>query len=401
MTNVERLPGNWDGMVVVCGGTSWDGVPFCTRHIASRLTDYAPVLYVDPPMSHMTARRHPHLQPSLDEPRLRVLRDGLARLTPVAMPGMTRPGMHVVTELLVRRALRRAVKTLGGRVRAVVAGVPSVYFGACDEELKVVYATDDFVAGASLMGLSETRLIRDERRQARQADFVLTVSPALSDKWRSLGQTPILVPNGCDAAHYATTDEAPRPADVDLPEPIAGFVGHISARIDIALLEAVAARGTSLLLVGPREPSYEPERFERLVAGPNVRWVGPKPFAELPSYLRLIDVGLTPYGESDFNQASFPLKTLEYLAAGRGVVATDLPAVRWLDTELVTIASGPDDFANAVERALAQPRTPELTARRRAVGAEHSWTARAQDVARILGLGPAQRTGREAELVRG
>ena len=27
-------------------------------------------------------------------------------------------------------------------------------------------------------------------------------------------------------------------------------------------------------------------------------------------YLRVIDVGLTPYSQSDFNRASFPLKTL-------------------------------------------------------------------------------------------
>ena len=65
----------------------------------------------------------------------------------------------------------------------------------------------------------------------------------------------------------------------------------------------------------------------------------PRQFQELPSYLRVIDVGLTPYSQSDFNRASFPLKTLEYLAAGRPVVASDLPANRWLDTSHVSIAA--------------------------------------------------------------
>ncbi len=85
------------------------------------------------------------------------------------------------------------------------------------------------------------------------------------------------LPNGCDAAFYAGVDDAPNLADVDLPAPIAGFVGHINSRTDLALLEAVAAAGASLLLIGPRDPAFEPERFEALVARPNVPHLGPRP----------------------------------------------------------------------------------------------------------------------------
>ena len=145
----------------------------------------------------------------------------------------------------------------------------------------------------------------------------------------------------------------------------------------------------SLLLVGPRQASFETERIERLFARPNVQWVGPKPFASLPSYLRAIDVGLTPYTDTAFNRGSFPLKTLEYLAAGRGAVASDLPSVRELDTELVDIVSGPEPYADAVDAALARPRTADLVAARRAFAHTQSWDARADDFARLLGLRPA------------
>ena len=111
-------------------------------------------------------------------------------------------------------------------------------------------------------------------------------------------------------------------------------------------LEAVAQSGHSLLLVGPRQTTFELERINALLSLPNVQWVGPKPFESLPSYLRITTVGLTPYADSDFNRASFPLKTLEYLAAGKPVVSTDLPAARWLATDLVTIAKSPADFAH-------------------------------------------------------
>ena len=159
-----------------------------------------------------------------------------------------------------------------------------------------------------------------------------------------------------------------------------GLIGHINARIDLHLLEAIADRGRSLLLVGPKDPGFEPERFGALVRRPNVCWVGPKPFELLPGYLRLLDVGLVPYRDSAFNRGSFPLKTLDYLAAGRGVVATDLPSIRWLATDLVTVASGPGAFADAVDRSLEQIKSPALMARRRALAAQHGWADRAAEL---------------------
>jgi teichuronic acid biosynthesis glycosyltransferase TuaH len=179
---------------------------------------------------------------------------------------------------------------------------------------------------------------------------------------------------------YAGTEHAPLPADADLPGPVAGLVGRINHRTDLRLLEAIADRGRSLLLVGPRDAGYEPRRFDALRRRRNVRWVGPKPSAALPGYLRVIDVGVVPYLDSPFNRGSFPLKTLEYLAAGRAVVATDLPAIRWLATDLIRVAAGPESFADQVDRMLALPRTPALQGHRRAFAARHSWARRAADM---------------------
>ncbi len=162
------------------------------------------------------------------------------------------------------------------------------------------------------------------------------------------------------------------------------------------MLDAVAATGASLLLVGPCSPTFDLERLDALLARRNVRWVGAKPFDELPAYLGAIDVGLTPYAQSAFNEASFPLKTLEYLAAGRPAVVSDLPAHRWLDTPHVTIAATPEAFARRTRELLDRPRSSAHAAARRAFGAGHSWSARADEVARLLGLDTAVATARAA-----
>ena len=209
------------------------------------------------------------------------------------------------------------------------------------------WAQDDFAGGAALMGLDAEKVSRAELAAARRADMIITSSPAVRDRWAARGFSSDMIPFGCDSAAFGRAEQPA--ADVSVPAPVAGFVGHLNARTDLALLEAVADV-MSLLVVGPRSPQFEPARVDRLLARSHVQWTGPQPFERLPAYLAAIDVGLVPYDHSEFNVGSFPLKTLEYLAAGVPVVATDLPATRWLGTDLVVIEDAPGPFAAAARR---------------------------------------------------
>jgi hypothetical protein len=74
------------------------------------------------------------------------------------------------------------------------------------------------------------------------------------------------------------------------------------------------------------------------------------------------------------------VKTLEYLAAGRPVVSTDLPAVRSY-RPFVRIARGAHDFIAAVEAALEED-TPVLVTARRAATFGASWEDRADAIYR-------------------
>jgi len=387
---LSPLPGDWTGLVVVCAATSWDGIPFPEKHMARHLAAHAPVLYVDPPLSSIGVRRDPALARSLQAPRLRQISPGLARLSPIVNPGYTRPGLRDVARVLHRRAIRQAVDALGARPRAVVAACTDDVLDAVPADVRVFYATDDFVAASALIGVSRSWLERAEARQLRKADLVVAVSDVLADRWRRPGVVTHTIPNGVEAEMYGRCDDAPAPSDVELPRPLAGFIGHLSHRIDVTLLESVADAGVPLLLVGPKQRTLDSPRLERLLSRPGVQWVGAKPFEELPAYLGCMDVGLTPYGDTDFNRASYPLKTLEYLAGGRPVVTTDLPVNAMLDPDLITVENDPASFAAAVRLIAHAPVSPPDAARRRAFALEHTWDARARQMAELIGLAPAQ-----------
>lgn len=374
-------------LVVVCSGTSWDGVPLPDRMLTVELLRHARILWVDPPVSAATRTKHRHgarrgVLPVVTRPV-----PGLIRLTPAALPLHTRRGVRVSTRALVRLQIRWALRRLAERPFAVLDCRLARLLGGWGSGVRnVLYGTDDYVAGAKLMGLDAAAVEADERVTVAAADLVLAVSQPLADRWRRMGATVEFLPNGVAAEAYLDVDSAVPAADVDLPGPVVGLIGHLSDRIDIDLLEAVASAGLSLLLVGPWDQRWQPERFPRLVARPGVRWVGLRPFDQLPGYYRHMDVGITPYLDTEFNRASFPLKTLEYLAAGRAAVSTDLPATRWLETDLIRVARGPDDFVAAVREAAGETRTRDLVAARQAVAGRHSWRERADEAAKLLGL---------------
>lgn len=374
--------------IVFFGGTSWDGVISADRPMATALAAYADLLWVDPPLSPLTRSRSRYGTSRVPRPALRRVDDRIIRLTPVALPLHTRPVVRVSTAALVRAQIRWALRRAGlGVPHAVISCVlTDIYTGWPRAVRRVLFGTDDWVAGARLMGHNPRWIAADERRLVADVDLVVAISSVLAARWQAMGATVITVPNGVNVEAYAAADaQPPAPLPRSLPRPVVGVVGNLSERIDIGLLEAVAAGGLSLLLVGPIDPRWEPERLAGLLAQPNVVWIDRQPFEAIPGLLKQADVGITPYQDSEFNRASFPLKTLEYLAAGLPVVSTDLPAVRWLDTDLIRIAEKPDEFVAAVRQAASPPAAGQVAARR-AFAQRHSWASRAREMAVAVDL---------------
>ena len=77
----------------------------------------------------------------------------------------------------------------------------------------------------------------------------------------------------------------------------------------------------------------------------------------------------------------FPMKTYEYLAAGRPVVSTPLPALA--DVPDVTQAATAEEFAERLQEALDRD-TPAARSARSADAQSHSWESRLEQIASVL-----------------
>ena len=109
--------------------------------------------------------------------------------------------------------------------------------------------------------------------------------------------------------------------------------------------------------------------------------------------MSVLDVGLTPYRDTEFNRASFPLKTLEYLGAGVPVVTANLPAARWLydglkadeagspDSRILILADRASDYVPAISAMIADKQefsADSISKKCIAFAEKHSWPRRAR-----------------------
>ncbi|WP_125610492.1 glycosyltransferase [Specibacter cremeus] len=366
------------GAIVLLAGSRWENTRGTDHRLAEAMTAHVPVLWVDPPMPFPGPRaaQRPPIPPGY---ALDCLRPGLVRLRFAAPPGFTRPALRRAASYLLGRAVRAAVDDLGVEPIATLLLSPRDEFPAGLTGVRVLHITDDWPAGAAMMGLSRRRVEAILARNIARAGIVTAVSPYLASAAEAHGARIVTVlPNGCSPV---TGD-----GDVVRPRLAAGIIGQLNERLDFDLLDELAASGIDIEVIGPnkvRDPDAR-RRLERFLAEPRVTWVGEVTEQDLWPRLRRLSVGLTPYADNEFNRSSFPVKTLDYLAAGLPVVSTDLPATRWLDTELVRTAGTRTEFVAAVHAALAVGGAARDRQARQSFAARHTWDARARQLLTLI-----------------
>jgi UDP-galactopyranose mutase len=202
------------------------------------------------------------------------------------------------------------------------------------------------------------RLSQYEARLFERADVVFTGGYSLYEAKRRSHSNMHPFPSSVDVAHFGEARlHPPEPRDqAGLPRPRIGFFGVIDERMDVELLAGIAdARPDwQFVLVGPTvkiDPEILPRRN-------NLRYLGPRSYADLPRYLAGWDVAMLPFAHNESTRYISPTKTPEYLAAGKPVVSTSIRDVvrPYESLGLVRIADSPEDFVRAIDRARADGR---------------------------------------------
>jgi glycosyltransferase involved in cell wall biosynthesis len=226
--------------------------------------------------------------------------------------------------------------------------------------LLVYHCVDDLSAAPHLPAAA---IERAEQELAHNADLVFTTSQKLHAQLLGFNPTAThFLPNVADYGHFSKA-RSPGAIPDDLaaiPRPRLGFVGALSTyKVDFDLIAAVAKARPDWhwVLIG-QVGEGQPDTSIAALRLPNIHLLGPRAYAQLPSYLRGLDVATIPARANPYTAAMFPMKFFEYLAAGLPVVASHVPAVADFSGACDLVASD-TAFVAAVDRVLAGQR-PEL-----------------------------------------
>jgi hypothetical protein len=199
-----------------------------------------------------------------------------------------------------------------------------------------------FFGSPKILKLNHDALVRD-------ADVVLATADNLFDEIYTLRPDALMNPNAADISfirqNIAETDYPPDDLKpyVENDRPIAGYYGALAKWLDYRLLKRVAALLPNwyFILIGL---DYDGSvNRSKVLEIPNILWLGSKPYAKIPSYLKYFDVATIPFRLNEITHATSPLKLFEYMAAGKPIVTTAMNECQKYPP--VLIAKDADDFA--------------------------------------------------------
>jgi glycosyltransferase involved in cell wall biosynthesis len=254
--------------------------------------------------------------------------------------------------------------------------------GHLGESVSVYYCTDEH---AAFPGVDGNNIRHAEEDLLRKVTLGFATSQEILKNKKRINPNFYFSPHGVDFDNFARAQDQtlPIPEDIrHLPHPLVGYFGAIDHWIDLGLIEYLARSRPrwSFVFIGNQAISVA-----NLSLLPNVHFLGKRPFQDLPRYGRAFDATIIPFRIDDLTISVSPIKLKEYLAMGKPVVSTPLPAVMDYAAAggLVRVAGDAESFLQLLERDLRDDSKKLVLARQESVRSD-TWKARAEEVSRAI-----------------
>jgi glycosyltransferase involved in cell wall biosynthesis len=310
--------------------------------------------------------------------------DGITVVSPASLPFFGRLARRINRRLLGAQ-IKRLAKNRGLTKPILWIAIPTAadMIGTLDESVVVYHVSDKYDAN-TMDHATDPALIRRLHEQAIvAADLVFYSGRKLFTEATRGAERSHLLEQGVDYDHWRrVSDETIEVAAeiAQIPRPRLGYFGAVEPwLVDQELIKRASQERPDWhwIFIGNKSRGLEVEEL------PNVHFLPPVPYEELPSYAAGFDVCVLPWEtEQSFTSYGSAIKVREYLATGKPVVISPLPEYEPMRDVLRT-ARTRDDFIRLIEDALHE-NDAAAAAMRQAAVASGTWDARAESVSALI-----------------
>ncbi|MDP2905991.1 MAG: glycosyltransferase [Candidatus Omnitrophota bacterium] len=374
---------------IICVSSSdWEKPYGSKQQVMSVLASGNRILYIEAQVSFL----HLFLDPFEGAKRLMRAAGGLAKkgsiyiYTPPPLLPFSNYFLFInrINQGLLLYCLKKLVKKLNFKrpILWVYCAGSAELLGKLEEKLSVYYCLDDF--SSEIPNERRKKVMQSlERKLLTDSDIAFACTYSLCEQRKGICPDIHFVRNGVDAGSFAVKiGPGKGPEDIRrIPSPRIGLVGTFDSRIDTGLIFFIAGQKPQwqIILIG----SNTPKGFDirELNKHRNIHYLGFKKNELIAAYINQMDICIIPYHTHGFNRHLFPLKTWEYLAAGKPVVSTALPELDFLK-DVIYIAADKNKFVAGIQELLSKGNDNFQAGID--IANSNSWAALAKEIARHI-----------------
>lgn len=380
------------GNCIICfAPTDWWGMnPSCTTHVMQKLAAGNRILYINPFSSDLSggirkglwkrlARKIKSISKFLRRPRT-----NLYVLSPVFIPFQGNKVVDAVNNFFLKLQIKMCCVFL--RMSEPIVWVENPRAADTLEWFNptlVVYHVSDLYEECAYTG-NKKALRKREQTVTEQSDIMICVSQRLYEVKSGQTANVFYLPHGVDFELFR------EPANgngnsiellSDMPRPVVGYYGTMTANNDIELLHYCARnlRDASFVLAG----RITGGDYEKLSREPNVYLLGQLPYEQIPALCASFDVCLLQWKMSKWIRFCHPLKFFEYMASGKPIVSVPIDEIVENYSDVVSVAGTKEKYCNAITWELNND-TYERAQRRIEAAKEHSWDSHIEQLSQII-----------------
>src|ERR1051325_763847 len=315
----------------------------------------------------------------------RTTEEGITVVSPAVVPWFGSRAAAATNRRLLTAQISRLAKQRAMTKPILWIAIPTAVevIGQLHESLVIYHVSDKYDANTMDHATDPAYIRRLHERAIDAADLIFYSSRKLIDEAEHSREKSHLLEQAVDFDHWSRISRGElRVADAveRISHPRIGYFGAIEPwLIDQELIKQAARERPdwNWIFIGNKSRGLEIEAL------PNVHFLPPVGYEDLPAYAAGFDVCVLPWNtEVPFTSYGSAIKVREYLASGKPVVISPLPEYESMN-DVLRIGRSRNQFLQLVDEAL-RADEPALARTRQDAVRAGTWDARAECVSDLI-----------------